>query len=119
MFSFFTRLFTLLALFSTAALASPVHASQTKALRAVVGLSPGDIQKFLDAHNTIRSQHNAPPLTWSFSLAFRAAIWADRCNLAHSGGSLWDKPYGENIAAATGVFPIEAAVSTFVSDKGA
>lgn len=92
------------------------HSSAAKARRAV-DLSRGDIGTFLDAHNVVRAQHNAPPLTWSRQLASRAEEWATQCLLLNSNGILMDEPYGEHIVAATGDFPIRAAVGTFMGGK--
>jgi pathogenesis-related protein 1 len=77
-----------------------------------------DITAFLAEHNTVRTAHNAPPLTWSGELALKAAIWANVCQFKHSDGLLSYKPYGENIVAATGDFSIPAAMGTFVQDAG-
>jgi len=79
--------------------------------------TPRQIDAFLDAHNTIRSLHNATALTWSVDLAKKAESWADRCEFKHSDGVLSDTPYGENIVAGTGNFQITAAVATFVQDQ--
>lgn len=80
--------------------------------------TPRQVAAFLDAHNTIRAQHNATALTWSDDLAQKAESWADRCQFQHSNGVLSDQLYGEIVAAGTGLFPISAAVATFVQDKG-
>ena len=80
--------------------------------------SPGQINAFLDAHNSVRALHNAAPLTWSPSLAAKAEIWADQCQFRHTNGVLNEERYGENIAAGTGFFPISAAVNTFINDQG-
>lgn len=77
------------------------------------------ISSYLAAHNSIRAKHGAQPLTWSVSLALKAAIWADTCSFRPSNGALSTEPYGENLVAATGLFPISAAVATFASDKKA
>ncbi|RXW24688.1 hypothetical protein EST38_g1179 [Candolleomyces aberdarensis] len=118
--SYFVALFTTLfvafpAIFRAQALAAP-HSSVAKARRAV-DLSNADIGTFLDAHNTVRAQHGAPALSWSPSLAQKAAFWADLCLFRNSGGLLQAEPYGEHIVAATGDFPIRAAVGTFMADK--
>jgi pathogenesis-related protein 1 len=81
--------------------------------------SPSDqISAFLDAHNAIRAQHNAADLKWSPYLARMAGFWTDQCQFKHTNGVLSNDPYGENVAAGTGDFPIDAAVATFVSDRG-
>ncbi|KXN92299.1 Fruiting body protein SC14 [Leucoagaricus sp. SymC.cos] len=80
--------------------------------------SAAQISAFLQAHNTVRAKHHARPLTWSVSLAQMADQWADACNFKHTNGILSDTPYGENIVAATGDFPVSAAVDTFIQDAG-
>lgn len=52
------------------------------------GTSSGDIQAYLSAHNSIRAQHGAAPLTWSDQLAGKAQQWANGCKFQHSGGTL-------------------------------
>ena len=59
---------------------------------------PAEIQQWLDAHNSYRSTHGVPPLTWSDTVAASAQSWADTCPSAHSGSE-----YGENIAWASNV----------------
>ena len=56
------------------------------------GTSNTDIQAYLNAHNTVRAQHDAVPLTWSDNLASKAQKWANRCVFQHSGGTLG--PFG-------------------------
>jgi pathogenesis-related protein 1 len=68
--------------------------------RDTLAPSPADKKAYLDAHNTIRSQHGALPLVWNQTLSDKGASWAARCVFKHSGGSLG--PYGENLAAGTG-----------------
>ncbi|KAJ4479223.1 CAP domain-containing protein [Lentinula aciculospora] len=75
-----------------------------------------DITQYLTAHNTIRTLHDASPLTWSDDLAAGAQVWADACNFKHSDGVLSEIPYGENLAAATGSFSVNAAVESFMGD---
>jgi len=79
--------------------------------------SQQDIDQYLYAHNHVRAAHGATSLTWSPSLAQDAQIWADQCQFRHSNGKLRDELYGENIVAATGHFPINAAMKTFSSDE--
>ncbi|GAW08618.1 CAP domain-containing protein [Lentinula edodes] len=76
-----------------------------------------DITQYLAAHNTIRAVHDAPLLIWSDDLAIGAQAWANACNFKHSDGVLSELPYGENMAAATGDFGINAAVESFMSDE--
>lgn len=58
-------------------------------LLALAQVTSTDIQTFLRAHNTVRSQHGAAPLVWSAPLARYAQQWASNCKTSHSGG-----PYG-------------------------
>jgi uncharacterized protein YkwD len=56
---------------------------------------------WLEAHNRVREQHCAAPLTWSASLAQVAQRWANTlrdkgCAFGHSNGK-----FGENLAAGT------------------
>ena len=48
-------------------------------------VSSADQQAYLDAHNTVRSQHGANPLTWSNELSSTAQAWANKCVFQHSG----------------------------------
>ena len=109
------RITTILTFLSTC-LAAPVLES------AISNLSPGpsvpSIPSILAAHNRIRAQHAAPPLTWSDELALRATVWANRCVLENTGGVLSPRRYGENIAAATGVFTPDDVVALFIADAG-
>jgi len=75
------------------------------------------IDAFLDAHNTIRAEHNATALQWSTTLAQNAETWADQCQFKSTNGVLSNELYGENIAAGTGDFSITAAVASFVQDQ--
>jgi hypothetical protein len=55
------------------------------------------------AHNLVRAEHCAPPLTWSEELAAEATAWANQlaangCAFQHS-----PSPHGENLAAGTSV----------------
>ncbi len=74
-------------------------------------------QRFVDAHNKVRAQHCAAPLTWSSTLAAVAQKWADSlrdqgCKFGHSGGQ-----YGENLAAGTeGVLDPEATVAMWYDE---
>ncbi|KAI0762912.1 CAP domain-containing protein [Fomes fomentarius] len=62
--------------------------------------SQGDINQYLQAHNSVRSQHGAAALSWSDDLAAKAQEWANNCVFQHSGGKLGK--FGENLAAGTG-----------------
>ena len=74
-------------------------------------------QRFVVAHNKVRAQHCAAPLTWSPKLAAAAQKWADSlrdqgCKFGHSGGQ-----YGENLAAGTaGVLDPEATVAMWYDE---
>ncbi len=63
---------------------------------ATPGVAADENTSWLNAHNTYRATHNAPPVTWSDELARSAGQWASTCPSGHSGGI-----YGENIAWAT------------------
>ncbi|KAJ6491352.1 CAP domain-containing protein [Mycena vitilis] len=73
-----------------------------------------DVQAYLDSHNTIRSQHDAVPLTWNNTAAEKAQQWANNCTFEHSGGILG--ALGENLAAGTGNFTIQAAVKDWTDE---
>ncbi|KAI0322084.1 PR-1-like protein [Amylostereum chailletii] len=77
--------------------------------------SPAEQQQYLSAHNSFRAQHGAAPLTWNANLGSKAQQWANRCVFQHSGGSLG--PYGENLAAGTGSFPISAAIKLWTDES--
>ncbi|KAI0735246.1 CAP domain-containing protein [Earliella scabrosa] len=65
------------------------------------GATPqSDIDQYLQAHNSVRSQHGAAALSWSDDLAAKAQEWANNCVFQHSGGKLGK--FGENLAAGTG-----------------
>ncbi|MGB1310270.1 MAG: pathogenesis-related family 1 protein [Leucothrix sp.] len=58
----------------------------------------------LDAHNTVRTAHNLPPLTWSAHLANYAQQWANRsanvrnCGMQHRPQQgPFKQQYGENL----------------------
>ncbi|KAJ7655104.1 PR-1-like protein [Mycena polygramma] len=76
--------------------------------------SDSDVQAYLQTHNSIRSQHGAVPVTWSNDAAEKAQEWADECKNVHSGGTLG--PLGENLAAGTGSFSIQAAVKAWTDE---
>jgi len=76
--------------------------------------SSGDVSTWLSAHNVVRAQHGANPLSWSDDLAAKAQQWANGCVFQHSGGSLG--PYGENLAAGTGDYTSQDAVNDWVSE---
>lgn len=67
---------------------------------------------FLGSHDIFRSRFDAQPLNWSATLADKAQAWANGCCFEHSDGQLG--PYGENLAAGTGNFTAEDAMSMFM-----
>ncbi|KAH6917210.1 PR-1-like protein [Coprinopsis sp. MPI-PUGE-AT-0042] len=71
-------------------------------------------QEWLDAHNTVRAEYGANPLTWDKDLETAAQNWAQRCVFEHSKGKVG--PYGENLAAGTGSFPISNAVKSWAHE---
>ncbi|KAJ7783468.1 PR-1-like protein [Mycena maculata] len=76
--------------------------------------SSADVQAYLQAHNSVRSQHGAVPVTWSNDAASKAQFWANKCTNTHSGGTLG--PFGENLAAGTGSFGIAQAVGAWAAE---
>jgi pathogenesis-related protein 1 len=80
-------------------------------------ISFADLSEYLWAHNTIRAEYSAAPLIWSDDLAAGAQEWADACNFKHTDGVLSEKPYGENLAAATGTFDVTSAVKSFMDGQ--
>jgi len=84
----------------TASPAVPDGANVPEALRGIV-----------EAHNTRRAAHCAPPLAWSPEVAAVAQRYADQlraggCAPTHSSG-----PYGENLFAASPVGSATAAAA--------
>ncbi|KAH9025066.1 CAP domain-containing protein [Lactarius hengduanensis] len=78
-------------------------------------VSSDDISAYLSAHNTVRAQHGANPLTWSDELSAKAQQWADGCHFVHSGGTLGQ--FGENLAAGTGSgYTIATAVKSWTDE---
>ncbi len=59
------------------------------------GVSTAERENILSLHNSYRTQHCVPALTWSAELAASAQQWADKCWIAHDSrrGHI-----GENIA---------------------
>ncbi|KAI8995557.1 CAP domain-containing protein [Trametes punicea] len=77
--------------------------------------SQSDIDQYLQAHNSVRAQHGAAPLTWSDDLAAKAQEWANNCVFQHSGGKLG--PFGENLAAGTGSsYGFQAAIKSWTDE---
>lgn len=94
----------------TAALAcAPAKNRGSGSARSSGDAPPPDFAPLLEAHNQLRDDHCAPPLSWSAELADVAQSWADKlgksgCGLEHNNTS-----YGENIAAGTAPFGPEDA----------
>jgi len=106
----------------SAAPSSPLYAESKHSIRShidptLIRNSPAQRSAFLQAHNNVRTRYHAAPLLWSVFLAQLAEEWADACYFKHTNGILRDKPYGENIVAATGDFSVQSAVATFIQDK--
>ncbi|CAI6341808.1 unnamed protein product [Periconia digitata] len=66
----------------------------------------------LNATNTYRHQHAAPPLTWNATLASTATKWSERCIFEHSGGDT-----GENLSS--GYANASAAVIAWGDERDA
>ncbi|KAJ6539679.1 CAP domain-containing protein [Mycena capillaripes] len=99
------------------ALATPNTRRHSQVAKSLLDFLNPDIDAYLSAHNTVRILHSAAPLVWNQTLADAASGWADTCQVKHSDGTLLDTPYGENIVAATGHFPIAKAMQQFVLDE--
>ncbi|KAK0206830.1 CAP domain-containing protein [Desarmillaria ectypa] len=76
-----------------------------------------DAYAFLSAHNTIRIQHGANSLTWSYTLADAAQAWVNQCEFRATDGQLFYTSYGEIIVAGSGEVSIETAINSFVADE--
>ena len=70
----------------------PQQPSQNNPPSSGGSTSSNDISTYLSAHNSIRAEHGAAPLSWSDQLAGKAQQWANGCVFRHSGGSLG--PFG-------------------------
>lgn len=77
-----------------------------------------NVDQYLATHNIVREANRVPPLQWSEELAQVAQNWANTCQFEHSNGTLSATPYGENMVAATGTFPISTALGLFSKDAG-
>ncbi len=72
--------------------------------------APGAV--FIAAHNRVRAQHCAAPLTWSPELAKVAQAWADTLRDGGCGFEHSRTRYGENLAAGTsGALDAESATA--------
>ena len=87
-------------------------------------ISDDQIQEFLDAHNTYRSEVNSDPLNWSEELAAYAKAWGEQlaktgCELNHRpGDGEWAQQYGENLYWSSGFAPTpKQAVDSWGSEK--
>jgi pathogenesis-related protein 1 len=104
---------TLTASFFLPALVLAAPAGETVDSLTSRSVSEVDRAAYLDAHNTVRTQHGAADLTWSTNLEDAAQSGANGCEFVHSGG-----PYGENLAAGAGSFSIDAAVQLWANEAG-
>lgn len=94
----------------------PPAIDNANAVRSGGSTSNSDINAYLSAHNSVRAQHDASPLTWSDDLAKKAQQWADGCLFRHSGGTLGR--FGENLAAGTGAaYDIDTAVKSWADES--
>ena len=103
--------------FTSIAAAALCFVANIQAAPAASAISTNPNQ-ILELHNKFRSQHSAPPLKWSETLAQFAQDWSNRCEFAHSGSDvsalscdgllltppnplmlIYNEKYGENIAA--------------------
>ncbi|KAF7352500.1 hypothetical protein MVEN_01214900 [Mycena venus] len=87
------------------------------AARSFLDFPDHNADVYLAAHNSVRVGHGAVDLVWNDTLADAASSWAQTCQLKHSDGKLLDTPYGENIVAGTGDFPITKAMQQFLLDE--
>ncbi|KAJ6538508.1 PR-1-like protein [Mycena vulgaris] len=102
--------------FAALSMASVIPKSNPHLLASLGVFNSPEANEYLFAHNKVRLFHDAPPLVWNSTLASKAHDWAATCQVTHSDGTLLDTPYGENIVAATGNFPIDDAVAQFTLD---
>lgn len=116
LFALFILLPPLLISTASAATSPRSHRHVVKARRSIP-IDASDVGIFLEAHNNIRAEHNALPLTWSEELATKAAWWADLCIFEQSNGILLDHPYGESIVGATGDYTIRDAIGTLSATR--
>ncbi|GLB36328.1 putative protein with SCP / Tpx-1 / Ag5 / PR-1 / Sc7 family of extracellular domains [Lyophyllum shimeji] len=93
---------------------APVQSTPPSTGGTSSGTLNSDIQAYLSAHNTVRANHGAAPLTWSDDLASKAQEWADGCVFQHSGGKFGR--LGENLAAGTGSYSIQEAVKSWTDE---
>ncbi|KAG8886634.1 hypothetical protein FRB97_000054 [Tulasnella sp. 331] len=94
---------------------APTKEATTSVSGTSGGLTTDQISQFLSLHNSIRSQHDANPLTWNADMANAGQGWANKCVFQHSQGELG--PWGENIAAGTGSsYDVAAAMSSWTSE---
>ncbi|KIY66447.1 PR-1-like protein [Cylindrobasidium torrendii FP15055 ss-10] len=98
-----------LALFASVALAMPSPRAENPPHTIHARAEP---QEYLDAHNSVRAQHNAAPLVWDDALAQYAQDYANKCVWQHSGG-----PYGENLAAGSEPLTAAGAVKMWADEE--
>ncbi|KAF8332052.1 CAP domain-containing protein [Cantharellus anzutake] len=95
---------------------SPRTTSTSPPTNNAGGTTPADdIAAYLKAHNDLRNKHKAVALEWNETLADAAQTWLNKCVWEHSEGAVG--PYGENLAAGTGDFPIPAAMKLWSDEE--
>ncbi len=62
----------------------------------LIAAAQGEINEWLQAHNSYRVLHGTSPLVWSAALAASAQAYAETCSANHSGSG-----HGENLAWAS------------------
>lgn len=100
---------------SSSAVSSRSRTSSPAASTPTPTTGPAEISTYLFTHNVVRAAHGASPLEWSENLSSVAQTWANRCEFRHSDGEVG--PYGENLAAGAGNFPVQSAVKLFVDEN--
>jgi pathogenesis-related protein 1 len=89
----------------------------TVALAGAASASPflhfrDDTSQYLDPQNSLRAQKGAVAFTWNQTLADYAKKVSNTCVFKHSGG-----PYGENLAAGSGNFPISSGIKAWTDEE--
>lgn len=72
----------------------------------------GEIEQWLEAHNSYRRLHGVPEVTWSATVAASAQSFIDSCPSSHSSSD-----YGENLAWATYNMPVTHVVELWYSEE--
>ena len=69
----------------------------------------GRMAGILEAHNQVRANHCAPPMSWSEKVAASAQRWADQLRDSGCAFDHGDTEYGENLAFYTPVGRVDGA----------